>query len=118
MSSFAGLGQTGTLTLDRPIDPKAWTVVSLVGGAAGDVIYLGYLPADSDASGTSNANDIIQVVDYVSAALGGGEVSWHSSNIDRSTHITSNDIIELIDLLNGAGDYEAYFGVTLPGIPR
>jgi len=116
-AGFAGSGNAGTLTLDRPLDPKAWTVISLVGGNAEDVIYLGFLPADSDASGFSNANDIVQVVDYVNDATAGGSPPWHSTNIDRSQYITANDIIELIDLLNGAGDYEAYFGATLPSLP-
>ena len=116
-AAFSGTGNAGTLTLERPIDPKAWTVISLVGGDQDDVICLGYLPADSDASRTSNANDIVKVVDYVNDATGGGSPPWHSTNIDRSQLITANDIIELVDLLNGAGDYEVYYGVTLPPLP-
>lgn len=116
-ASFSGTGNAGTLTLDRPIDPKAWMVITLVDGDAGDVIYLGALPADSDASRTSNANDIVQVVDYVNEATGGGSPPSRSADIDRSQAVTANDIIELIDLLNGAGEYEAYIGATLPALP-
>jgi len=33
---------------------------------------------------------------------------------DRSGTITANDIVMVVDLLNGAGVYDAYFGVALP----
>ena len=117
VDSFVGAGDSGTLTLVAPIDPKAWTVITYVDGDAGDVIRLGYLPADADASGTSNANDIVEEVDMVNEALSGGSPPLHSSDIDRSGSVTGNDIITLIDLLNGAGVFDPYFGVTLPDLP-
>ena len=113
--SVAGVGGAGaalTVTLDRPIDPVAWTTIAMVGGDASDVVRLGYLPADADASLMANANDIIEVVDAVTS---GGEL--YHCDIDRSGAITANDIVELVNLLNGAGGYDAYYGQALPALP-
>ena len=112
VTSVDGTGATVTVTLERPIDPVAWTSIALVGGDPTDVIRLGYLPADADASLAANANDILKVVDAVNA---GGELYHY--DIDRSGMITANDIVELINLLNGASGYDAYFGQTLPAMP-
>ena len=105
-------GSVVTLNLDRPIDPLAWTVITYVDGDEGDVVRLGFLPADADNSGTANANDIVTVVDAVS---GGGPL--YQYDIDRSGTITANDIVVLVDLLNGVGNFDAYFGETLPAMP-
>lgn len=112
VDSFVGAGNTGTLTLVAPIDPKAWTVITYVDGDAGDVIRLGYLPADADGSRTSNANDITVEVDGV--ALG---TPLHQYDMDRSGTINANDITVVIDLLNGATPWESYQGVSLPAMP-
>ena len=117
MVDWDGMSTTAQLQFGNPIDPKAWTKISLLGGDPTDVIRLGYLPADADGSTTSNANDIVEVVDLVTEAVGGGSPPMHQCDIDRSGTITANDIIELIDLLNGAGSYEPYFGKTLPALP-
>lgn len=117
VTSVSGAGDVVTVSLNRPIDPKAWTVISYVDGDAGDVVRLGYLPADADASGSSTANDIVAVVDMVNESIAGGSPPMYRGDIDRSGAVAVNDITELIDLLNGAGAYDAYFDVTLPALP-
>ena len=112
IESFVGFDQTGTLTLDRPIDPKAWTVITYHGSDGDEVIRLGYLPADADASGTAAANDIIEVVEAV-----GDCAPLHQFDIDRSGSITAADITVLIDLLNGASPFESYWYKCLPPLP-
>ena len=112
-----GMSTTVQLQFASPIDPKAWTKISLVGGDPTDVVRLGYLPADADNSSTANANDIVIIVDLVNEAVGGGSPPEFRSDIDRSGAVTANDIIELIDLLNGSGAYEVYFGKSLPEMP-
>ena len=117
VSNVSGAGNSVTVSLNRPIDPKAWTVISYVDGDAGDLVRLGFLPADADSSGSSNANDVVAVIDMVSEGLSGGDPPLHECDIDRSGAVTANDITELIDLLNGAGAYDAYFEATLPELP-
>ena len=112
-----GISTTAQLQFGSPIDPKAWTKISLVGGDPTDVIRLGYLPADADNSLIANANDIVAVVDLVNEAYGGGSPPEYRCDIDRSGIVTANDIVEIVDLLNGGGAYEAYFGKALPAMP-
>ena len=103
-------GNTVELTFASRIEPKTWTVVTYLA----DSVYLGYLPADADASGASNANDVVSVIDYLTEYIGGGSPPLASCDIDRSGVPTANDVVQVIDLLNGAGMYEAYFGKMLP----
>ena len=99
--------QTVRLHLSEMIEVGAWTTVTHAGSGTG--VTLGYLPADADGSGVANANDIVVVVDAVSAS---GPL--YQFDTDRSGTITANDIVTLIDLLKGAEEYDAYFGAALP----
>ncbi|HNQ22656.1 MAG TPA: C25 family cysteine peptidase [Phycisphaerae bacterium] len=109
---------TVLLALDRPIDPRAWTVITLLGGDPTDRIRLGYLPADADGSRTSNAQDIVQVINQINAVFGGGTPVLHQCDINRSGTVTVADMLTLINLLNGASPYPvAYFGEQLPALP-
>jgi len=112
VESFIGTGNTGTLTLSRPLDPKTWTTVSYHRSSATDVIRLGYLPADVDGSGVATPNDIIDVVEGVRH---GGPP--HQFDINRDGNLTADDVIVLIDLLNGAYPFESYWYKTLPPLP-
>lgn len=99
-----------TLTLDAIIGVRAWTTVQHV--FSGTQVRIGYLPADVNGSGISDGNDVTALA----TALSGGGPSrpiW-SLDIDRSEAVTPADILEAVDLLNGAGAYEAFLGATLP----
>ncbi|MFH1108254.1 MAG: S8 family serine peptidase [Planctomycetota bacterium] len=99
-----------TLTLDAIIGMRAWTTVQHV--FSGTLVRLGYLPADVNGSGISDANDVTALA----TALSGGGPSrpiW-SLDIDRSEAVTPADLLEVVDLLNGAGAYETFLGATLP----
>ena len=112
IASYVGTGDTGTLTLDRPIDPMAWTVITYHGRHGDEFIRLGYLPADADGSGASQANDLLEVVDAA------GECGrLHQYDIDRSGTVNATDITVLIDLHNGSGPFESYLGKRLPPLP-
>ena len=41
----------------------------------------------------------------------------YSSDIDRSGVTTGSDILRLIDLLNGAGEFETWIARSLPSCP-
>ncbi len=44
----------------------------------------------------------------------GDPLEEHQSDVDRSGVTNANDILRVIDLLNGAGEYDIYLGATLP----
>jgi len=98
------------VTLKRPIEPLAWTV--LFHAESQSAVRLGSLPGDINGNGTSDSHDILALV----AALGGKTKalsSW-SGDINRSGEQTAHDLLETIDLLNGAIGGEAFLGVSLP----
>jgi len=118
VASVVPAGNTATVVFNRPIDPKAWTALTLVGGDPTDRIRLGYLPADADGSRMSNANDIVQVINQINAVFGGATPVLHQSDINRSGTVTVADMLTLINLLNGVSPYpEAYFNAQLPALP-
>ena len=98
--------------MTRPLDPATWTTVTYHRGSAEDVIRLGYLPGDADGNLSSNANDIVEVVEDVQH---GGPL--HQFDIDRSGNLTANDFTVLIDLLNGAEPLESYWYKQPPPLP-
>ena len=114
VSVVSGVGNTATVVLAAPVDPKTWTTISLVAGDPGDEVVLGFLPADSDGSGTANTFDVLTVIDRISEALAGQNPPAYTCDIDRSGTINLTDLLVLVDLLNGAPPFEAYLGKQLP----
>jgi subtilisin family serine protease len=99
-----------TATLDAIIGVRAWTTVQHV--FSGTQVRLGYLPADVNGTGISDGNDVTALA----TALSGGGPSrpvW-ALDIDRSEAVTPADILEAVDLLNGAGAYDTFLNATLP----
>jgi subtilisin family serine protease len=99
-----------TATLDAIIGVRAWTTVQHV--LSGTQVRLGYLPANVNGDRISDGNDVTALA----TALSGGGPSrpiW-SLDIDRSEAVTPADILEAVDLLNGAGAYDEFLDATLP----
>ncbi|MCH8967445.1 MAG: S8 family serine peptidase, partial [Planctomycetes bacterium] len=98
-----------TVILDRAIDPLAWTTVRH--DFSGTSVRLGFLPGDVNNDGTSNADDILALIDGLS-----GTATWESwqTDMDRSEESDAADLLRLIDLLHGAGVYEPYLDQSLP----
>ena len=111
------VGNQVTLTLAEPIAPIAWTVLGMASGDPLNVVRLGFLPGDVDASYLASMTDVLEEVNYVNLALAGQAVDPVRCDIDRSETVGLNDILALIDLLNGEGSFEAYMGVGLPPMP-
>lgn len=103
-------GNTITVRLSRPMEPRAWTTISHVSGAS---VRLGYLPGDVNGDGTTNpALDLTALIDCLNQP---GTCNDWQANIDRSEGTPGVlDITRLIDLLNGAGSYDSFAGARLP----
>ena len=96
----------------NPINEQAWSTLSTLSSA--DRVRLGFLPGDVDASGTADAGDVTALAAELTAGLSLAE--W-SVDINRDNAFDTEDLIRLLDLLQGAGDYDPYFGIALPPIP-
>jgi len=105
----------------RPIAPGEWTTVSHI-DVNGRVTSLGpfaALPGDVNADGVSGGVDILDLVEAVNAmpcSLDTCPSVWgpFSLDVDRSGALTPADILEVIDLLNGAGAYAPWINAELP----
>ncbi len=107
---------TATVTLTKPIPAQHWVCLTHDGPAATggpETTCLGALPADADATQESSAADIAAVIDCLVSAT--CEV-W-KCDIDRLDACTGADVEETVNLLNGAGAFDAWDMVTLPALP-
>ncbi len=101
---------TFLVTLSRPIEPGAWTVVTHVG--SGLTTRIGFLPGDVNGDGTSDGADILTLMDAL-YGVGDPPPIW-SADLDRSGRAVPPDLLELIDLLEGTSSSPGWRGVSLP----
>jgi len=99
------------IRLNRPISGGEWTTITYL-GEEGRVVTYGSLPANANGDEVSNSGDITSLINYINQAQ---QPPWgaYSTGIDHSGYTNSQDILRLIDLLNGAGAYVAWLGGTL-----
>ena len=102
---------TVTIELDSVIEPGAWTCITH--NASGQQTWLGYMPGDASQNGTSEPADI----DALIALLNSGGGPDHATDINRSEMANGQDLLRLVDVLNGAGDFTAWNGESLPVSP-
>ena len=103
-------GNTATLEYSDVIPLEAWTTIMLVSN--GTNTRIGYLPADVNNDGLSNANDVLALIDALNGV--GDSLAIYQTDIDRSGETNPNDVLRAIDLLNGAGAYDVWLGAALP----
>jgi len=101
---------TYTITLARPITAGALTTLTYtdVHGLKSTGRFTSH-PSNVDADPIASAADEQRLVDILN---GTGTPLWglYSDDIDRSASVTPADILEEIDLLNGAGAYDPWDG--------
>lgn len=103
-------GERVRVSLQQPIERSAWTTIEHL--PSGVEVRLGFLPGDVNANRLFDGNDITAL----RLALGAFTVTrgqW-SMDIDRSGLATGSDLLELVDLYNGAEGYDQFAGRTLP----
>lgn len=98
------------MRFDRHITPGAWTALTHVGQSIS--VRVGALPGDVGADGVSNALDAEILIAPLQGKADVGPI-W-STNTDRSGAVAPADLLGVINLLVGAGAFDAYDGVALP----
>ena len=74
---------------------------------------LGYLPGDANGDGLTTAGDVLSLVDALNE-IPDRQLPLYSTDIDRSGDVTGNDVMRLIDLLNGAASFDTWITRSLP----
>jgi len=116
---------TFTLSLLRPISAGGLTAITYAadGGATYTATYISH-PANVNADGAGNPNDLVNTDDLVALVdcclnqqcqLGSGpEETPYRCDINRSGNITPADMLRTIDLLNGGDQYSVWSDTALP----
>ncbi|MFQ5590945.1 MAG: S8 family serine peptidase [Phycisphaerae bacterium] len=103
-------GAMVTLRFNDVLPVGAWTTVWH--DESGTGIRVGVLPGDVDGDGTTAASDLLTLIDAYTG-VAGTLPDW-STDIDRSGEFDLTDIVRLIDLMTGAGEYNVYLSASLP----
>jgi hypothetical protein len=97
---------TSTVTLVRPITAGAVTTITYTDddGIATTGVFTSH-PANVNADSQSSPSDILYLVDYVNGVTAS---PWglYSEDVDHSGVLGPPDILRVIDLLNGAGQFD------------
>lgn len=106
---------TYTIRLDHPLRPGFVTSVTYMSasGCCDSTGHFAHLPADTNADGMSDARDISMLVDCCLNQTCSPPFGDYTCDIDQSRQRGARDVIRLIDLLNGAGNFEAWLGRSL-----
>ena len=107
-------GHTVRLEFSEPIDPGAWTIVTHE--PTGARVCLGYLPGDVTGDGLTAISDIAALIDSINRVEGLSRPPY-AADIDRSGVVGPQDILRLIDLLNGAATLDPWITRTLAVSP-
>jgi len=99
---------------DDPIPPGEWTCVQHE--ASGREWCAGFLPGDVNQDRLVSAGDVLALIDSINL-VPGRDLPPYATDIDRSNETNASDILRLIDLLNGAGDFDAWLSRSLPLCP-
>ncbi|MFQ5414238.1 MAG: dockerin type I domain-containing protein [Phycisphaerae bacterium] len=103
-------GANATLAFDVGIPVLHWTNITHIPSNTGTRI--GFLPGDVNNDRTSDANDILTIIDHLNGAI--DPLQPYQFDIGRDGLFNASDVLLLIDLLNGGGAFGPWYGATLP----
>lgn len=102
-------GATFDFELSGPINTGLYTCIGLIANP-NERTCVGYLPADVNASAMSDGEDILAWIDAVEGTT--PRPSW-ATDLNRDGETGPEDLLRAIDLLNGGGDFEAWFDESI-----
>jgi len=102
---------TYSIVLDRPLVPGQWTSIGYMNDCAR--YTFGSLPGDVNADGTTDAMDILYLIDVLNG-VAASPFGHYSTDINRSGETNPGDILSLINVMNGAGEFVPWIGRNLP----
>jgi hypothetical protein len=108
--------RTVRVVLNEPLEPAAWTNVTVPNfDLSQSGVCVAALPGDVNGDRASNVKDLVTLVNSLRGLT--GPLAQHQCDIDRSGACTPADLITLINVLSGAGEFTAFNGVTMPASP-
>ncbi len=102
-------GSRVILELDAVVTVGSWTRITHI--ASGTGVRLGHLPGDVNGSRRVTAADILALLDDLDGAI---DRPTHQTDMDRNGRVDSDDVMRLLDLINGWGGYSVFLDRSLP----
>lgn len=102
-------GTHAILELDAVVTVGSWTRITHI--ASGTGVRLGHLPGDVNGSRRVTAADILALLDDLDGAI---DRPTHQTDMDRNGRVDSDDVMRLLDLINGWGGYSVFLDRSLP----
>ena len=102
-------GSRVVVELDAVVTVGSWTRITHI--ASGTGVRLGHLPGDVNGSRRVTAADILALLDDMDSAL---DLPIRRTDMDRNGRVDTDDVLRLLDLINGWDGYPAFLNRSLP----
>lgn len=102
-------GSRVIVELDAVVTVGSWTRITHI--ASGTGVRLGHLPGDVNGSRRVTAADILTLLDHMDSAL---DLPIRRTDMDRNGRVDTDDVLRLLDLINGWDGYPAFLNRSLP----
>lgn len=102
-------GSRVIVELDAVVTVGSWTRITHI--ASGTGVRLGHLPGDVNGSRRVTAADILALLDHMDSAL---DLPIRRTDMDRNGRVDTDDVLRLLDLINGWDGYPAFLNRSLP----
>ncbi|MCH7888762.1 MAG: hypothetical protein IIA00_05735 [Proteobacteria bacterium] len=103
-----------SVVLYHPIAPGEWTCIEHLD--SGQRWCAGSLPGDADQNRLVTTGDITALINAINLSAT-SQAPLYATDINRSGITAGVDILRLIDLLNGAADFDPWITRSLPPCP-
>ncbi len=110
-----------SIRLSQAIPPKRCTTILFPAAAGGTSLQYQSLPGDANLDGQTNSNDLLAIVQALNNGAAALPANFARYNINRSpgpSPVNTQDLLRLIQLLNGVNTTEAFNGDTVAPCPN
>lgn len=105
---------TVQLTWSEPLEPASWLKITHT--ASQTAVCIGSLPGDVNGDGLVSTSDG-HALTAALTTLPGMPPSPLGADMDHSANVDASDLTRLLDILNGAGDFDPWLGQQSPPTP-
>jgi hypothetical protein len=106
------------LTLSGSIPTRECTTIEFTAGnTAGQKLQYQFLPADVNLDGTSTTQDLLFLVLRINDGSANQAVNLARYNVDRMFGVNTQDLLRIVQLLNGENTTEVWNGKTVAACP-
>jgi hypothetical protein len=108
--------------LSGPSPPRECITFTFAGTNAGQKLQYQALPGDTNLDGIVSTQDLLFLVQRINDGAGNLQETLRASTFNRSqetggAHVNTQDLLRLVQLLNGTNATQAFNGATVADCP-